>query len=192
MKLPDNFFLGFDEFAPRCRTSAAPSLGQQLAQIEWSLNILIDAHVDAITALDRARAAGRKSGSKPDASAIEHGGRRSENRRPKMIEQSTVDFAFLAFAECGGAECSIKSPASSQQFYIIRTLHVETRKIKARRGRAARLGAAIAAPNAAGRRRNTAETRHLNFIVGNEHIRRSARIELFEVHLPVNWICAEN
>ena len=53
VKLPENFFLGFDEFASALpNTAVAPLLGQQLAQIELLLNILIDARVD-VTAFRR-------------------------------------------------------------------------------------------------------------------------------------------
>ena len=54
VKLPENFFLGFDEYSAALPGNAeAPLLGQQLAQIELLLNILIDARVDALTAFRR-------------------------------------------------------------------------------------------------------------------------------------------
>ena len=55
VKLPENFFLGFDEFAAALPgNEAASALGQQLAQAEAIINILIDAHVDSITTFKRA------------------------------------------------------------------------------------------------------------------------------------------
>src|SRR5207248_10280819 len=43
VKLPDKFYLGFDEFASALpNESAAPLLGQELAQIEWLVNGLLD------------------------------------------------------------------------------------------------------------------------------------------------------
>src|SRR6266550_9107068 len=55
VKLPENFHLGFDEFATTLPGSAAAaaSLGQELAQVELLLGILIDARVDTITTLKR-------------------------------------------------------------------------------------------------------------------------------------------
>ena len=54
VKLPDNFALGFEEFtAALPNTAAAPLLGQELSQVELLMNILIDAHVDGVTALVR-------------------------------------------------------------------------------------------------------------------------------------------
>src|SRR5207244_4067825 len=51
VQLPDNFALGFDEYtAALPNTAAAPLLGQQLSQVELLMNILLDAHVDGVTA----------------------------------------------------------------------------------------------------------------------------------------------
>jgi hypothetical protein len=52
VKLPDKFFLGFDEFvAALPDESAAPLLGQELVQIDWIVNALLEARVDQVTAL---------------------------------------------------------------------------------------------------------------------------------------------
>src|SRR5207253_2649667 len=55
VKLPENFRLGFDEFATTLAGSAAAaaSLGQELGQVELLLGILIDARIDAIRTLKR-------------------------------------------------------------------------------------------------------------------------------------------
>ena len=54
VKLPDKFYLGFDEFASALPNEvAAPLLGQELAQVEWLLNTLLDAHVEALTSFRR-------------------------------------------------------------------------------------------------------------------------------------------
>src|SRR5881227_2686769 len=54
VKLPENFHLGFDEFRTTSPTTAAASLlGQELAQVELLLGILIDARADSITTVKR-------------------------------------------------------------------------------------------------------------------------------------------
>src|SRR3954470_16960577 len=54
VKLPDNFFLGFDEFASALPdTAAAPALAQDLAGVEMLLNIVLDARVDAVPSFNR-------------------------------------------------------------------------------------------------------------------------------------------
>src|SRR5437763_12386684 len=55
VKLPDKFYLGFDDFVSALPSAAAaPALGQELAEIEWLVNTLLDAHVDALTVFRRA------------------------------------------------------------------------------------------------------------------------------------------
>src|SRR5438067_9052035 len=67
VKLPENFHLGFDEFTTTLpTTAAAPLLGQELAQVELLLGLVIDAHVDAIMSIKRRPpAAEPASASKP-------------------------------------------------------------------------------------------------------------------------------
>src|SRR4051812_4919621 len=55
VKLPEKFYLGFDEFASALpNESIAPLLGQELVQIEWLVNTLLDAHVEAVNSFQRA------------------------------------------------------------------------------------------------------------------------------------------
>src|SRR5205085_11857179 len=50
VRLPDNFFLGFDEYtAALPNTAAAPLLGQELSQIQLLLNTVIESRVDSVT-----------------------------------------------------------------------------------------------------------------------------------------------
>src|SRR6185369_8343597 len=54
VKLPDKFYLGFDDFVSGLPSeAAAPALGQELAEIEWLMNGLLDARIDAVTAFHR-------------------------------------------------------------------------------------------------------------------------------------------
>src|SRR5438552_16996157 len=54
VKLPANFFLGFDEFVSSLPSAEeAPALGQELSQVQLLLNTIIEARVDAITAFHR-------------------------------------------------------------------------------------------------------------------------------------------
>src|SRR5205085_1970272 len=54
VKLPANFFLGFDEFVSSLPSPEdAPALGQELSQVQLLLNTIIEARVDAITAFHR-------------------------------------------------------------------------------------------------------------------------------------------
>src|SRR6266571_2249021 len=54
VKLPANFFLGFDEFVSSLPSPEdAPALGQELSQIQLLLNTIIEARVDGITVFHR-------------------------------------------------------------------------------------------------------------------------------------------
>ncbi len=59
VKLPENFFLGFEEFSAALPdTAAAPGLGQQLAQAELLMNILLEARVESVTSFRRVPSTG--------------------------------------------------------------------------------------------------------------------------------------
>ncbi|MDQ6859566.1 MAG: Amuc_1100 family pilus-like protein, partial [Verrucomicrobiota bacterium] len=170
VKLPENFFLGFDEFAAALPdTAAAPLLGQQLAQVELLLNIIIDARIDALTAFRRvppnetflpavtavnpAAAAPRRGPSPAAASAT--------------IERSAVEATIVG--QPGATRRILNQIASAnQQFYVVRTLHVLNEKDKgpARDAAGGATTAAAPSPNA------------LNFIVGSEKVQVVARVEM--------------
>lgn len=170
VKLPDNFYLGFDEFAAALPSTAdAPVLGQQLAQAELLVNLLLDARVESITAFRRVPASERTaaaatpapSPTRPTAAA---------SAGPPLIERTAIETAFVSLP--GAARRALNQVASAnQQFYIIRTLHVLNEKDK---GPARDAAAAVAPPTASGATPASA----LQFIVGNERIQTSARIEM--------------
>ncbi len=174
VKLPDNFFAGFDEYAAALPdTAAAPALGQQLAQVEVLLNILLDARVDSITSMRRVAPAAAAAATPSPAP-----GRRLPNAAlsaPASVERTVIDATFVSSPGAARRVLNQISTAS-QQFYVIRTLHVLNEKDKgpARDGTG---GAASAVPPPA-----TSGTpppaSALNFIVGNERVQTSARIEM--------------
>jgi hypothetical protein len=173
VKLPDNFHLGFDEFtAALPNTAAAPLLGQELAQIELLINYLIDARVDAVTALKRTPLPEEKSAVAGATPTIAPG------RKPatpvatgsKMLERRIVDLTFTSSPSVARRVLN-QIASTSQQFYIIRTLHVRNEHEKGPPREAAEAGGAAAAPK-------SAPSAAIKFIVGNEHIDTSARIEM--------------
>ena len=184
VKLPANFFLGFDEFVSSLPSpEEAPALGQELSQVQLLLNTIIEARVDAITAFHRlshpgtspAPAATPRTPSKPSPGL-------------KLIEQRTVEFAISASPSAGRRVLNQIS-ADNEQFFIIRAIYVKNQKDKGPpRETAAGIGAAIPLPTPvvpAGVSPVPAATPAgpLNFIVGNEHIDLSARVELVNFRL---------
>jgi hypothetical protein len=173
VKLPDNFHLGFDEFTTALPdTAAAPLLGQQLAQAELLMNILIDARVDSVTAFQRkplteqhgAAAAAIPApalGRKPAAAAA---------TGPKLVERGIVDLAFMSSPSVARKVLN-QIAGSNQQLYVIRTLHVRNEQEKGPRRESTEAGASTAAPK-------PTPSGSIKFIVGDEHIEMSARIEM--------------
>lgn len=175
VRLPEIFFLGFDEFTTALPSNeAAPLLGQQLAQVELIADILIDARINAITAFKRGPLPEEHAASAPPTPIPSRGrGSASTTSGPKLIGRSTIDVTFVSSPSA--ARRVINQIASAtQQFYVIRTLHVVNEKEKGPL-RAQTSTQGISADNApTGAKPNAT----LNFIVGNEHIQTSANIEL--------------
>src|SRR2546421_5531220 len=91
VKLPENFHLGFDEFAAALPTTAEASvLGQELQQVELLTGILIDAKVDALATLKRA-VSGPEIATAPTAPA-----KKTPEAAPPVVERVTVDLTFAA------------------------------------------------------------------------------------------------
>ena len=171
VKLPDNFFLGFEEFSASLPdTAAAPLLGQQLAQVELLLNMMIDARIDAVTAFRRVPPNESLMPAATPAAVVPPNARRgpAPSPTPAAIERSVVEATFIAPPSAARRVIN-QIATANQQLYVMRTLHVLNEKDKgpAREGTS---GAAATPPPAA----NTA----LNFIVGNEKVQIVARVEM--------------
>ena len=182
VKLPDRFQLGFDEFARAMPDTAVTRLlGQELSQIQMLINIFLDAKVDSVTSFRRAPLT-EEHGASPTPTPPPVPGRRVATAKPgstpapTLIERNVVDITFKA-APGAARKVLNEIAASSEQFFIIRTLYVHNEKDKGpprERGTSPTpppntQANAAAQPGAAGA---------LNFIVGNEHIEVSATIEM--------------
>ena len=177
VKLPENFFLGFEEFASALPdTAAAPGLGQQLAQAELLAGIIIDARVDALTAFHRVAATELAAAAPAPAAAKRPSPAPNASPAPQLVERTVFDVAFTATPSA--ARRVLDQVASvNQQLFVVRTIHVLNDKDKGpvREGANAAAAAATTPPPA-----NAA----LNFIVGSEHIQAAARIEMLRFNLP--------
>ncbi len=173
VRLPENFFLGFEEFASSLPdTAAAPLLGQQLAQAELLVNTLLEAHVEAITAFRRVppNESLLPAPATPAATpAPAKKGPTAASAAP-TVERSTVEASFVAPAN---AVRRVLNQISTlrEQFYVMRTLHVLNEKDKGPARESATATPAAPAPTPGP---NSA----LNFIVGNEKVQVAARIEM--------------
>lgn len=189
VKLPDNFNLGFEEYATTLpRTSeVAQALAQQLAQAERVITTIIDARVDSVTAFTRTPVPDERAavataspppGARPPAAPPQNAA--------KLVSPNIVDVTFTA-PPAAARKILNQLAASNQQFYIVRTLYVRNEKDKGPPREQAGAGdarTAAAAPTpppqgAAGK----PPAGGLNFIVGNEHVEVSARIEMVRFNL---------
>ena len=180
VKLPDKFQLGFDEFTTAMpKTPVAPLLGQELSQIQMLINILLDAKVDGVTSFHRAPLPEERGpGPSPTPTPGRVPGQRTVAAKPitpPLLERNVIDLTFKAAP--GAARKVLNEITSSNgQFYIIRTLYVHNEKDKGppREKTAGPTPAETTQANPA----QQGPAGPLNFIVGNEHIEVSARIEM--------------
>ena len=182
VKLPEKFCLGFDEYAAALPNStAAPLLGQELTQIELLLESLVEAHIDALSTFHRIPLREEQEVRSPMATAAPASkGPMTNSGRQGLIERSVVEATFLSTP--AAARQLINQIASiSQQFFIIRLLRIRNEND---RGPIRELSVeatnnvAPASEVIAAREHNINGRNALNFIVGNEHIEVSARIEI--------------
>jgi hypothetical protein len=185
VKLPENFKLGFDEFVSNLpKTEEAPGLGQELEQIELLVNMVIEARVDGITMFRRVGhepvAPGAVSATPTPPPRLS-----PANAAPasasKMIGTRAIEFTISA--PPSAARKIVNGVASANdQFFIMRTLHVKSQKDKgpARAETAGTAAAPAATPPRPGASPSGTPAGVIQFVVGNEHIDLSARVELVD------------
>jgi len=181
VKLPDNFFLGFDEFASTLpKTEVAPLLGQELAQVELLLNLFIDARIDSLTSFRRAPLAD-EHGPSSALPTPKPGAGRTPATASKLIERNVVEATFIS-TPAAARKVLNQIAGANQQFFIIRLLHVRNEKEKGPPREVAADANAVNAPAAPatspGAKPAATPGAALNFIVGNERIETSAKIEI--------------
>jgi hypothetical protein len=184
VKLPDRFYLGFDEFASALPDEVvAPLLGQELAQIEWFLDILFDGRVDALTSFRRTPLPEeRANGGPPLAPPANRKPTDPAQAGPGLLERNVVEATFVS-TPAAARKVLNQIVGSTQQFCVVRLWHVRNEKDKgpSRELAADAVGVAagasspspVGAPDA-----RPSPAAALNFIVGNERIETSARIEI--------------
>lgn len=176
VKLPDKFYLGFDDFVSALPSeAAAPLLGQELVQFEWLVNSLLDAHVDAVSSFRRGPLPEERT-SAPLTTATAAGAKPAGPAATdsKLFERNVVELSF--FSTPGAARKVINQIAgANQQFCIIRQLHVRNEKEK---GPPRESAGETSAASVSSSPVKTAPAAALNFIVGNEKIETTAKIEI--------------
>src|SRR5438874_5094597 len=140
VKFPDNFHLGFDEFATALpKTETAPLLGQELSQVQMLMNILVDAKVDSVTSFHRMPLPEERGITPTPTPTPVPAGRKGSSRgpkpagtsvaSPKLLERNIVDLTFKA-TPAAARKVLNQISSSNGQLYIIRTLYVLNEKDK--------------------------------------------------------------
>jgi hypothetical protein len=192
VKLPENFFLGADEFAKSLPSAeAAPLLGRELKAIQMLINILIDARVDSISAFHREPIAEEHTASPTPKSSPRVGQARGAHAAasPTMVEGNALSVTFVASP--GAARKALNQIAGAkEQFFIIRTLNVRNEKERGPpRTEPVEAPPLFSNPTVNKSAANTASPAAtpgvgtVHFIVGDEHIAISAQIEIVNFKL---------
>lgn len=183
VQLPENFNLGFDEYATSLPNSvAAPRLGRQLRAIEWLANTIIDAHVDALQSLTRSPLPEERAVPSPTPTAKGRAGPASKNADAALpiVDWTSVDLAF-AGSPAAVRRFANQIAAARQQTYVLRTLQVKNQVDKGpKRGVP---GEAPPAPAPSGSKLKAGE-QDISFIVGTEHVNVTARVEIVRFNIP--------
>jgi len=171
VKLPDKFYLGFDDYVSALPTeAAAPSLGQELTELEWLVSGLLDARVDAVTVFRRTPLPEEHNPSAPGTNAT------PASPVNKLFQRNVVETTFSSTPSVARKVIN-QIAGASQHFCIIRLLHVRNEKDKGppREAAGETAAASIPAPSPGAKPTPAAA---LNFIVGNEKIETTAKIEI--------------
>lgn len=146
MQLPENFYLGFDDYRTQPPSpDAAPLLGQQLRSVEQSINLLIKAGVTSLSAINRPKlAVETPAAPKKDAPPAQAGG-------PKdgLIDLALAPFDLSFTADQSAFRNAMSALVTSEPMIFIRLLSVANERPTA----PAKAGAedpAAAAPSAEG------------------------------------------
>ena len=186
VKLPENFHLGFDEYATSLPNSqAAPRLGRQLRAIKWIANTIVAAHVQSLQTLTRSTLPEEREAPSPAPGAK---GRASRGVKPaeansKIVDSTAVDLAF-AGSPTAARRVFNQIAAAKEQTYIIRTLQIRNEVDKGpKRGEAAPVQV-TAVPSPRGGATNKRAEPGISLIVGTEQINVAARIEILRFNFP--------
>jgi hypothetical protein len=178
VKLPDKFFLGFDEFASALpNEAAAPLLGQELVQIEWLVNGVLDARVESLSAFRRAPLREERGTAALPTATPPAGAKPAASTAPttNLLERNVVELTFVS-TPAAARKVLNQIAGASQQFCIIRVLHVRNEKDKGPPHEAGGETTAPSIPSPSPAAKTPAAA--LNFIVGNEKIETTAKIEI--------------
>jgi hypothetical protein len=182
VRLPDKFYLGFDEFTSVLPSeAAAPLLGQELAQIEWLLDTLFEAGVDALTSFRRTPLPEEHGMAAPAVTPVNRKSGAVTLADPKLLERNVLEATFVS-TPAAARKVLNQIAGTNQHFLIVRLWHVRNEKDKGppREVSSDTAGLVVSAssPAPAGSPGAKPSPAALDFIVGNEHLEVTAKVEI--------------
>lgn len=191
VKLPDHFYLGFDEYATSLPNStAAPLLGQELQAIAIVADLIVSARVDAFTSLTRTPLPEEKENPaatpEPEKERERSRGRgktagpkRKEAAAP-VIASRAVEIGFSASPTATRKVLNGIATAKDQLF-VIRTLNMKNQVDKGPPRGSTGGSAPAATPAPAASPGGTPAPAGISFIVGTEHLDVQMKIEIINL-----------
>ena len=182
VQLPENFNLGFDEYATSLpKSAAAQQLGRQLQAVAWIANTIIDAQADSLQSLTRNTLP--EEGATPGPTGVVAGSGRepkTSEARARIVDSTAIDVAFSS-SPAAARHILNQIAAAKEQAYIIRTLEVRNQAAKGpeREGTGEPAARAALVPDG-----GAGKGQGIRFIVGTEHLNVWAKIEILRFNLP--------
>ena len=187
VQLPENFYLGFDEYATSLPNSvAAPLLGRELKAIEALANAIVGAHVDALNSLTRAPLLEEKAAPAPTPVKARGSKSLAANAAPGTVEGNSLELSFSA-SPSATRKVVNQIATAKKELFIIRTLVVKNQVDKGPKRELVPAGAAAPAANPPGvipAGGKTLAGPGVSFIVGTEHLNVAAKIEIVNLNFP--------
>jgi len=173
VKLPANFYLGFDTYQTQVPTDvAAPFLNRQLAVINALAVRLVDLKVQSIDSLVRQplpqEALGAATAKAPDAG--------------KVLEKFPVEVSFTS--EQSKFRVAFNSLLGSEQFILVRALGLQNTASQAPTRGGAETATPTPNPFATGQPGSPDAKTSLQVILGRELVQATLRLELFDFAEP--------
>jgi hypothetical protein len=184
VRLPENFYLGFDEYATSLPNSPATAalLGRELKAIEGLANMVVAAHVDSIDSLTRLPLAEEKP-APPNPPPAKGGAAKSPlagNAPPTVVQGNPLEFSFSA-TPAATRKVLNGIATAREQLFVIRTLVVKNQVDKGAKRETAPEAATpslVPTPQASRSGLKTAPPAAVTFIVGTEHLNVAARLDI--------------
>ncbi len=185
--LPDDFYLGFDQYQGTLPSDAAAGpLARQMAAIKSIVDRLIEFRVASITSIDRTPLPQERGGT-PPPDRNRSGGDRDKKESPEIAAAFPFEISFVT--EQGRLRQVLNAAVNSEHFFIIRNLMVTNSELNgpSRNSEFEDPSGAAAfsqTGSASSETPETTEVKGLDVIVGREKLAVSALIELLTFTPP--------